>query len=149
MQFIEETIGRDLQLTTRQAGDVCAAFTLFIDSMLLVHSHYQKRIAFFLEGNRYICENVQANATKYLGKYHQLFFPNRYDISILEYFKKNQVDIVVTNYKEYLTDELDVETSILFEIIPTADNWNELFTLINSRSTQLYSIKETDHVSNQ
>ena len=144
-QFIHETVGKELVLTKRQAEDICAALTLFTDSMLLVYSDYHKKIVFFLEGNRYICENIQANAIKYLGRFHLLFFPNRYDISIVEYFKNNKVDIFVTNYKEYLMDELDVEASLLFEIIPTADNWNELFTVINSRSTQLYSIIETDY----
>jgi len=48
----------------------------------------------------------------------------------------------VTNYSEYLISTLTGKTTLLFDTIPTAENWNELFTLIDPNATKLYSLKD-------
>ncbi len=76
-----------------------------MDSLKEIHWGAPKNIAFLLEGNYLVCQNIQAMAIKYLGRFQHLFFPNALEMN-LDYLEQNHIDLVVTNYSEYVSDQL-------------------------------------------
>ncbi|MGL9745763.1 hypothetical protein IGK08_002421 [Enterococcus sp. DIV1286c] len=139
--FIQNTLGETYELTLRQLEGISTSLTLLNYTLSLVHARPSKEIIFLLEGNSYIHELIQATAIKYLGHTHRLYFPNRHDTDI-DMIRTKKFDILVTNYSEYLVSILMGKTTLLFDTIPTAENWNELFTLIDPNATKLYSLKD-------
>lgn len=140
--FIQNTLGETYELTLRQLEGISTSLTLLNYTLSLVHARPSKQIAFLLEGNSYIRELIEATAINYLGTTHRLYFPNKHDTDI-ERIRKIEFDVIVTNYSEYLVSTLTGKTTLLFDTIPTAENWNELFTLIDPNATKLYSLKDT------
>lgn len=139
--FIQHTLGETYELTLKQIEGVSISLTLLNYTLSLVHARPSKQIAFLLEGNSYIRELIEATAINYLGTTHRVYFPNKHDTDI-ERIKKIKFDVIVTNYSEYLISTLTGKTTLLFDTIPTAENWNELFTLIDPNATKLYSLKD-------
>lgn len=129
--FIRNILGKTYDLTMRQIEGISTSLTLLTHTLLLVRATPSKEIIFLLEGNSYIHELIQATAIKYLGHTHRLYFPNRHDTDI-DMIRTKKFDVLVTNYSEYLISTLMGETTILFDTIPTAENWNQLFTLIDT-----------------
>ncbi|WP_208559712.1 helix-turn-helix domain-containing protein [Marinilactibacillus kalidii] len=137
--FISQNLKEPLHLTDTQVQDISANLTIYTDSLTLMYWKTYKNVAFLLEGNRYVCGNIRAIAIKSIGNYHNLFFPDAADMS-MTYFDDNNIDIIVTNYNEYIADYIEDREYILFEVNPTTKDWKKLFTLINPRYTYLFGL---------
>lgn len=91
----------------------------------------KKKILFIFEGNQYIVGSIKTRVKKYFNQHHYLYFPNLKELD-LQFIDKNQFDVVITNYIECI-DQLDLKIPyIIFEPIPTAANWRELFRFLDS-----------------
>lgn len=128
--FISNNLSPELNLSQRQINDISANLVLYTDSMRNLHWKKNRQIAILLEGNRYITENIRSNAQRYLGKHYSLFFPDVAQLSI-DYFTYNKIDLIVTNYSEYLINwDYGIEI-VLFEMMPTKKDWYYLFQLLS------------------
>ena len=121
-------------------AEITVMAVLFMDSLQEIHWGTPQNIAFLLEGNSLVCQNIEATAIKYLGRFQQLFFPNALEMNP-DYLKKNQIDLVVTNYSEYGDDQLLGNRYLLFKSIPDAEDWNRLLREINPRIIHEFSLK--------
>lgn len=128
--FISTNLSEPFGLSERNTNDISANLVLLTDSMNNFYWGQKHNIAILLEGNRYITENIRASAQRYLGKHCSLYFPDATKIS-QEYFSKNKINLIVTNYSDYLTNfNYDIDI-ILFEMIPTKKDWSNLFKILN------------------
>lgn len=126
--FIANFLAKDLQLNERETQDISANLTIFIDSLFALFPKKKLKIAFILEGNYYICDHIRAVAVRYLGESHLLTFVTADKIHS-NYFKKNYFDLVVTNYYQYVTEYLHDYNHLIFNRIPSANDWNSLFKI--------------------
>lgn len=120
--------------------EITVMAVLFMDSLKEIHWGAPKNIAFLLEGNYLVCQNIQAMAIKYLGRFQHLFFPNALEMN-LDYLEQNHIDLVVTNYSEYVSDQLIGNWHLLFKSIPDAEDWNRLLWEINPRIINEFSLR--------
>ncbi len=99
-------------------------------------------IAVIFEGNEYVCEHAESIIRKYLGFYHEMYYPDSNELSH-EYLKEKNINLLITNYPEYATEYLlDVE-SVLLKSIPDAADWNHLLNRINPRILRLVVLDNT------
>lgn len=121
----------------------CAVLmVLYIDSLKELYWEQFRTIAFLLEGNAIVCQNIQATAMRYLGRFQTLYFPNALELDHA-YIKENKIDLVVTNYSEYMDDLLVGQPAILFQAIPDANDWNRLLQEINVRIREKFLLMNT------
>ncbi|MFS1237386.1 M protein trans-acting positive regulator, partial [Enterococcus lactis] len=75
-----------------------------------------------------------------------LQFPDSSEFS-LDYVERNKIDLVVTNYAEYLEEYiLDVEC-LLIKSIPDADDWNNFLKIINPKIIHNFALQNTEKSS--
>lgn len=129
-EFMSSSLFKDFNLSNRNVRDISADLVLYSDSLRNTYWKTNRNIAILLEGNRYLTENIRSIAQRYLGKHYSLYFPDVTKIS-RDYFSDNQINLIVTNYSEYLTNltyDIDI---LLFEMIPTKKDWNTLFQILS------------------
>lgn len=131
-----------LQLNAQQAEAISANLTLYIDSMKELYWSHPKNIAFFLEGNYFICQSIYVAAKNYIGHSNNLYFPDASEMSAT-YFTDHKIDIVVTNYSEHISDYVQSIPHLLFKATPDSSDWNRLLTMIDPRSTQIFSLSKS------
>jgi hypothetical protein len=125
---------------------ISARFTLYFEGLKEKYWGNPRRIAFLLEGDAHICLHINAFAVKYFGRYHILQFPDSSEFS-LDYVERNKIDLVVTNYAEYLEEYiLDVEC-LLIKSIPDADDWNNFLKIINPKIIHNFALQNTEKSS--
>ncbi|WP_086273708.1 helix-turn-helix domain-containing protein [Candidatus Enterococcus testudinis] len=124
------------------AENCTVLMVLYMDALKEIHWGQFQRIAFLLEGNAIVCQNIQATAIKYLGRFQNVYFPNAIALD-QAYIDRHQIDLVVTNYSEYMNDLLKNQRALLFQTIPDANDWNRLLREINTRIVKEFSLKDT------
>lgn len=128
-KFIFDNLSEWCDLSEKQIEDISAELVLYTDSIRNFYWKKERNIAILLEGNRFITENIRSLFQRYLGKHYPLYFPDVTQLSI-DYLKDNQIDLIITNYNEYLIN-LDYGIEIvLFELIPTKRDWKRLFQIL-------------------
>ena len=128
-----------LEINDTYIEDIAASLLLTIEAIRDTYVQNHKRIAFLLEGSSFVCRSVKAKALHYFRGYHQLFFPTIEQMDN-HFFYLNQIDILVTNYADYVSYlEKDMEC-ILFQPIPTIDDWNHLLERINPQIMKDFSL---------
>ena len=129
--FIRSYLANQLDLSEKLIDDISANLTLFTNTLCRIYCNETKKIAFIFEGNRFLVQNIIANMPNQLEKNTTHFFPNSNEMSE-DYFEKNDIDLIVTNYSEYLLD-IDLPTKfVLFDLIPTVADWKNLEYIIYS-----------------
>ncbi|MCU6167871.1 hypothetical protein, partial [Enterobacter roggenkampii] len=91
-----------LDTTEMYLEDVAASLVLTIEAIRDSYVKNPKRIAFLLEGSTFICRTIKSKATRYLGGYHELFFPTIEEMDN-QFFYKQKIEIFVTNYADYVS----------------------------------------------
>lgn len=120
--------------------DICCNLTLYIEGIRERLWGTRRRIAFIFEGNHYLCEYLENWAHQHLGRFHTLFFPDSNELST-EYLQENSIELLVTNYSEYLTEYLLNLNCLLFKTIPDANDWNKLLNYINPKITRTFLLQ--------
>lgn len=105
--------------------DVAINLTLFMTAVEATYANPSLKIAFLLEGNHYVCLQTKAYANQLLAGTHHLFFLDSISLNE-EILEKIGVDIIVTNYSEYINDYVLQTDYLLFQTIPIADDWKNL-----------------------
>lgn len=128
--FIATCLAKENQLSNRQITDITANLVLLTDSLRNFYWTSSKNIAILLEGNRFLVENIRSTAQRYIGKHYPLFFPDVTALSA-DYFQTHNIDLIVTNYNDYLVN-LDYGIPVvLFELVPSKTDWYHLFQLLS------------------
>lgn len=129
--YVKYNVGNVLGLNEEQIEDVSADLTLYTDAIKNRYWVQKKRILLIFEGNQYIVESTKTRIKKYFSRHHYLCFPNLTELDS-KFIDENEFDIVITNYIECI-DQFDIKIPyIIFEPIPTATNWRELFRFLDS-----------------
>lgn len=109
--------------------DVAASLTMYLDFLYDYYSP-SKRILFLLEGDPIVIQKIKSNAVKYLLS-HQVVFVRLYNLKE-EYLKAKEVDLLVTNYRTYISEYNLFENYILINIVPDHNDWNRIIKKIRS-----------------
>jgi hypothetical protein len=135
-----------LEIGESYIADIAASLLLTVEAIRDSYDQNSKRIAFLLEGSSFVCRSVKAKALRYFRGYHELYFPTIEQIDN-QFFYKNQIDIFVTNYADYVSYlEKDMDY-ILFHSIPNNDDWNHLLERINPQITNDFYLNTLPHLN--
>lgn len=97
-------------------------------------------IAFLFEGSAEMCLLFEEIARHHIPKNHTVYFPH-VDTFGKEYFENNEIDLIVTNFNEYIFDDFTYKeniTVLLFNFIPTIDDWNTLIGYLQPSLSDKY-----------
>lgn len=129
--YVQNEVCNVICLNEDQIKDVSADLTLYTDAIKNKYWIKKKRILLIFEGNQYIVESIKTRIKKYFAQHHYLYFPNLKELDV-QFIDNNKFDVVITNYIECI-DQFDLNIPyIIFEPIPTATNWKELFRFLDS-----------------
>lgn len=129
-EVVKNNLQSSLMINNRQVTDITTSLCLFINSIKVARWSVKKNVIFLIEGNQYFADNFRAKLINAWGGDHNLLFPDVNDIT-KDYWIDNDVDLLVTNYGEYLNDDIGSIKSILLDMIPSEENWNYLKSVLS------------------
>ncbi|WP_430612520.1 helix-turn-helix domain-containing protein [Enterococcus sp. DIV0876] len=109
--------------------------TLHLEAIKEMHWGMPRTIAFVFEGNEYLCQYIETWSNKYFGRFHKVHYPDSNQFG-LDYIAENGINLLVTNYPEYMNDFLSTIDCLLLKAIPDATDWNNLLNHINPKITR-------------
>ncbi|OTN75500.1 hypothetical protein A5886_000570 [Enterococcus sp. 8G7_MSG3316] len=121
--------------------DISASLTLYQEAIREYYDRPIQRIAVVLEGNLQICQSIRARFLRYVGNDMQVYFPRINEVTT-GYLALQQIDLVVTNYSEYLTDFILVTDYLLLKAIPDRFDWMRVIQKINPQLGEAIQITE-------
>ncbi len=119
--------------------DFCANLTLFTESVKEQYWMNPMNIAFAIEGNEYISQYIEAWVKKYFGTFQNIHFLSSSDLSS-SYIEEKGIELLVTNYNEYLSLPFLNIDYILLKTIPDASDWAKLLDKINPKMLQTFAL---------
>ena len=135
--FLEKNSSFHHLFSDDHLDDICASLTIFTESIKEKYWKNPTNIAFIFEGNEYISQHLEALVRKYLGGFQNIYFlrPNELCAS---YIENHEIDLLVTNYNEYLTfSSLGLEC-LLLKTVPDASDWKKLLNKIDPQLLQKF-----------
>ena len=115
--------------------DICAALTLYSEAIRELYAQKVRRIALIIEGDLYACHTIRARFLRYVGNDHLVFFPKINELTT-DYLKGNAIDLVVTNYSEYLSEFILSTDYLLLKAIPDHQDWQRVIEKIDPQLGQ-------------
>ncbi|MDA9470668.1 helix-turn-helix domain-containing protein [Enterococcus sp. 5H] len=115
--------------------------TLLVFTIRLMYKLNQKsyNIAFIFEGSSEMTLLLEDITRTYMPSGHSIYF-FRANTLLEEEFAKCSIDLVVTNFSEYIFELPEEMKYLLFSYHPTPDDWNELIKIIDPRLNTKYKI---------
>lgn len=125
-----------LAITETCLEDIAASLTLLVSRLVEQYSDKRKKIVFLLEGDLYICQRIRARVVQYFGARHDLIFMT---VQVLtdDFFGQEEIDLVVTNYSDYLSEYPVATEYLLLKTIPDKQDWHRLFKKIEPELAEL------------
>lgn len=116
-------------------------YTLLLFSMRLMYELKQKsyNIAFLFEGSVESTILLEDLARNYTPSNHKTYFFHGHTL-LHEALKKLAIDLVVTNFSEYIFELPNEIDSLLFNYNATAEDWNKFIKYIDPRLNKKYKI---------
>ncbi|WP_461197891.1 helix-turn-helix domain-containing protein [Enterococcus sp. N249-2] len=109
--------------------DICVSLTMYIEMLLEFHQQ-PKKILFLLEGDHLICQSTRIAAQYLLGYQNNIVF-----LPLSKLTEKNiedaQLDLVVTNYAQFITDFNIEAECILVNSIMNKKDWERVIEKVN------------------
>lgn len=91
---------------------------------------------FLLEGDLYVCQMIKSRIFQYFGDRHQIFFITIPALTE-DFLNQEDIDLVVTNYSEYLS-EYNLSTNwLLLKTVPDKQDWELLFRTVEPQMFEL------------
>lgn len=103
--------------------EVAASLTIYLD-LLYEYYSYSKRILFLLEGDPIVIQKIKSSANKYLHS-HEVIFVRLIDLK-KEYLNAKEVDLLITNYRSYISEYSLFENYVLIDAVPDYNDWNRI-----------------------
>lgn len=150
VQFVEETYADDYQLikkyllTQPLAKEIWdsntlehlgTSLTMYVTSIKSLYWQDKKNIAFLFEGPYYLCQLLKCKSVRYLRSSRTFYFPDSNELSA-GYLQKNQIDLIVTNYTEYIMEYAHDIDYLLFKTFPDEHDWEALEEKLNTNSSR-------------
>lgn len=114
-------------------------YNLLFVSIRLMYKSITKRlnIAFLFEGSTEVTTLLEELTRMYVPSIHTVHFLHTQTLleSVLE---ELSIDLVVTNFSEYIFELSNNMAYLLFNYIPTAEDWNNLVRHIDPRVSKKY-----------
>lgn len=110
--------------------DICTSLTLYSETIKEQYWHTTLNIAFAIEGNEYINQYIASWVKKYFGKLQNIHFLGPSELCE-SYIKDQQIDLLVTNYHEYLSLPFLNLEYFLIKTVPDSTDWARLLQQIN------------------
>ncbi|SFE57309.1 PRD domain-containing protein [Enterococcus casseliflavus] len=123
--FVRDNLGDYILLNDRMLTSISSSLVFFTDSIVGYYWKPCKNIACIIEGPPTLVDNIRLHIYNLFERKNNLFFPDATDISN-EYWKDNNIEIIITNYDEIpfeVNSNLKIYT---MEYIPTKMDWIEL-----------------------
>lgn len=119
--------------------DICSNLTIFIESIKDTYQRNAMNVAFVFEGNEYISQHLESLVLKYFGSFQNIYIlgPNELCAS---YIKNNKIDLLVTNYNEYLTYSSLGPECLLLKSIPDGLDWINLLNKIDPNLQHMFRV---------
>jgi hypothetical protein len=114
----------------RSLKHLSASLTIYSESIKSRYWHSKQNVAFLFEGSYMICQYLKSKSMHYLHSSKKFFFPDSNELSP-DYLKANNIDLVVTNYTEYVGDYANDIDCLLFKTFPDKNDWNKLAKILN------------------
>lgn len=111
-------------------ADIAAALTILKENLIYMYAH-SKKIIFLLEGDHYVCQNIRMKAIQLFSTKHELRFPPIHELSA-SHFATNPIDLIITNYPQYISDYVVNTAYELIHTIPDENDWNRIIDRINA-----------------
>lgn len=129
------THSKALPISSSIFEDVAASFTLYMD---MVFRYYQpvKQILFLLEGDYLVVQSIRIEAREQLGDHHHLLFVKLQEF-LPEQLNNEKIDLIVTNYRPYLSDDSLETDYVLINSQPTTKDWTMVKHQLNPLTDQL------------
>lgn len=124
-----------LKIDRRYIEDISASLVLLMESIIDSYLKNSRNIAFLIDCPHYLKQAIHSKILRYLGAYHQIFFPTMGDLTKF-YFERHQIDLFVTNQEEYTIEFYEGMDCMLFKSLPDTSDWNKLLNYINPRIIQ-------------
>lgn len=146
VQFVEEAYTDDYHLfknylltqpLAREIWDsntlehLGTSLTMYVTSIKSLYWQAKKNIAFLFEGPFYLCQLLKCKSVRYLRSSRTFYFPDSNELSA-GYLEKNQIDLIVTNYTEYITEYAQDIDYLLFKTFPDEHDWEALEETLNA-----------------
>ncbi|MFQ6577790.1 helix-turn-helix domain-containing protein [Enterococcus casseliflavus] len=103
---------------------IMSSLILYACSIQSLHWQSHKNVVFLFEGSHFVYQFLKSSATRYIRRSRHFFFPDSNELSP-EYFQRNQIDLIVTNYAEYAAEYGSIEC-LLFRPYPDKQDWESL-----------------------
>jgi predicted DNA-binding protein YlxM (UPF0122 family) len=107
-----------------------ASLTIYSESIKSHYWHSKKNIAFLFEGPYILCQYLKSRSMHYQHSSKNFFFPDSNELSP-DYLTANHIDLVVTNYTEYVSDYANDIECLIFKTFPDKNDWNKLAKRLN------------------
>lgn len=146
IQFVEDSYPDDFQLfktylftqpIARDTWDsetlnhLSTSLTMYISSIRSLYWQEKKNIAFLFVGPYYLCQLLKCKSVRYLRSFRTFYFPDSNELS-QAYLEKNQIDLIVTNYTEYITEYAQNIDYLLLKTFPDDYDWEALEAKLNT-----------------
>ncbi|MFR0814139.1 MAG: hypothetical protein ACLSIL_06600 [Enterococcus casseliflavus] len=115
--------------------DVAVSFTLYMDMVFRYHQPV-KQILFLLEGDYLVVQAIRIEAREQLGDHHHLLFVQLQEV-IPEQLNSSKIDLIVTNYRPYLSDYILETDYVLINSQPTTRDWTMVKHQLNPLTDQI------------
>ncbi|MEB5953163.1 helix-turn-helix domain-containing protein [Enterococcus innesii] len=117
-------------LTESYMEDICVSLTIY-SNMIFDLYNKSKIVCFLLEGDHFVCQQIQKRARQHFGEKHWLIFePDQYVKQ--QTINSNSIDLIVTNYSQHLLDNIHETEYVLLKPIPDENDWLNLEKKINN-----------------
>lgn len=115
--------------------------TLLLFTVRLIYKLNQRsyNVAFLFEGSSETTLLLEDITRTYMPSNHSIYF-FRANTLLEEEFVTRSIDLVVTNFSEYIFELPENMNYLLFSYLPTPDDWNALIKIIDPRLKNKYKI---------
>lgn len=109
--------------------DICVSLTMYSEMLNEFYS-LPKKVLFLLEGDHLICQNMHMLAQQILGYRNKIITLPLSKLS-KEVIQREKIDLIVTNYAQFLTD-LNIDTNfVLVNSIMNRKDWERVIEKVN------------------
>ncbi|MBW9323878.1 HTH domain-containing protein [Enterococcus casseliflavus] len=119
----------EFDLTDNYLEDISTSLTLLMIRLKDKYLRKRLRIVFLLEGDVYLCQNIFSKALQYFGERHELLLI-KIQMLTNDFFGQENIDLIVTNYKDYLTEYIFNHEYLLLKTVPDNRDWRLLIEKI-------------------
>ncbi|WP_321382910.1 hypothetical protein, partial [uncultured Enterococcus sp.] len=111
-------------LKVEHIDDICANLTIYTVIYLYQEKTEQKKVLFALNGDNVFLDYLLLVINRTFSGIHTQFLLNK--AIELDFLKRNQIDVVISNYPSYITTSAQKLTQYELAPVPTMEDWQNV-----------------------